>query len=80
MSGRAHCPECGGAMTEGTVADYRRGAVHPSEWVEGRVESSFWTGKLRNEERYEITAYRCEKCGFVTFYADKPATSPRTSY
>lgn len=56
MSGRAHCPECGGAMTEGTVADYRRGAVHPSEWVEGRVESSFWTGKLRNEERYEITA------------------------
>lgn len=77
---KATCPECGGKMEEGTVADYRRGSIQPSEWVEGRVQSTFWLGNLKNEHRFEITAWRCTRCGFLRFYADKPASSSSSVY
>ena len=73
------CPECDGRMEEGTVADYRRASIQPSEWVEGRPRSN-WLGRLRNEHRFEITAWRCTRCGFLKFYADKPATSPGSAF
>jgi predicted 2-oxoglutarate/Fe(II)-dependent dioxygenase YbiX len=64
-------------MAEGTLADYRRNAVEPSEWVDGRAASSFWTGRLKNDERFEVTAFRCSQCGFLKLYAEKPSTSPQ---
>ncbi len=74
------CPDCGGQMAEGRVIDYRRDSAHPSEWVEGTVKTSIWTGSVKNEERYEIVAHRCDKCGYLKFYAEKPATAPGNMY
>ena len=74
------CPDCGRAMTVGSLIDYRRGSAHPSEWVDSRPEIGFWTGKVKNEPRYEVTAYRCSGCGLLKLYADEPATGPGNIY
>ena len=69
-----NCPECGGEMEEGFVAD--RGHyeyVKPSDWVEGAPETSFWSGtKTKGKARYPIVTFRCEQCGFLKFYARGP--------
>lgn len=77
---KIRCPECGGHMAEGRVIDYRRDSARPSEWVEGEIEASFWTGSVKNDERFEIVAHRCEKCGYLKFYADKPPKAPGNVY
>jgi RNase P subunit RPR2 len=74
------CPECNGPMVEGTIIDYRRNSVSPEEWVEGEPQASPWTGRLKNEERYGVTTYRCARCGFLKMYANKPATMPGNFY
>ncbi|MGI8507717.1 MAG: hypothetical protein ACR2MQ_00150 [Gemmatimonadaceae bacterium] len=74
------CAECDSPMEAGTVADYRRNGVQPSEWVAGRAHSGLWTGKLENAKRYEIAAYRCTGCGLLKLYAAHEATSPDRSY
>lgn len=65
------CPECSGPMEEGFIVD--RGHYEytkPSHWVEGRAESSFWTGtKTKGKDHYRIVTYRCERCGFLKSYA-----------
>jgi RNase P subunit RPR2 len=73
------CPECNGNMVEGTMADYRHSTVAPEEWIKGPPEVS-WTGTVKNEERFQVTAYRCTRCGFLKMYADKPAVSPGNIY
>ena len=70
------CPECNGNMVEGAIVEYRRNSVAPEEWVEGEPRASRWTGGLKNEERFEVSTYRCDRCGFLKMYANKPATSP----
>jgi hypothetical protein len=67
-------------MTEGQVIDYRRDSARASEWVKGDIETSFWTGKVKNDVRHEIAAYRCDACGYLKFYADTPATGPGNVY
>jgi hypothetical protein len=69
------CPDCKEPMEAGTVVDYRRDSAQPSEWVEGRPVSSMWTGRVKNDVRYEVTAYRCGRCGLLKLYADTPATA-----
>jgi hypothetical protein len=73
------CPECNGNMVEGTMADYRHSTVAPEEWINGQPEVS-WTGAVKNEERFQVTAYRCTRCGFLKMYANKPAASPGNIY
>jgi ribosomal protein S27AE len=73
------CPECNGTMVEGTVIDYRHATVAPEEWIEGQPQVS-WTGKVKNEERYQVIAYRCSRCGFLKMYARQPATSRGNVY
>ena len=63
----------------GTRHRLPRSSVQPSEWIQGPVATN-WIGKVTSDERYEITAYRCDKCGYLKFYADKPATAPRNMY
>jgi hypothetical protein len=70
------CPDCAGEMVAGTLMDYRRGTVEPSEWVEGGLSTSVWTGRVRNEKRYEVTAFRCAQCGLLKLYATTAATAP----
>jgi len=57
-------------MQEGYILDVVHGGVLPSIWVEGKPENSSWSGlKIEGKTKYLISAYRCEKCGFLKFYA-----------
>ena len=73
------CPDCDQPMVAGVLVDYRRGSAHPSEWVEAQLETSAWTGSVKNDVRYEVTAYRCTGCGLLRLYADTRATAPRSA-
>jgi hypothetical protein len=73
----ADCADCGGAMEEGSVVDFRRNNAAAGEWVAGDVMSSAWTGSIRNDERFVMTAYRCGECGLLKMYARKPATGSK---
>ena len=70
------CPDCRQPLIAGVVIDYRRGTAHPSEWVEAQLETSVWTGNVKNEMRYAVTAYRCAGCGLLKQYADTPSSAP----
>ncbi len=67
------CTECGGAMTAGSVVDFRRNVAAAGEWVPGDVMTSGWTGAIKNTERYLMSAYRCADCGFLKLYARESA-------
>jgi predicted nucleic-acid-binding Zn-ribbon protein len=65
------CPKCGGPMTTGFLLDHSdKGGGRVTDWIEGAVEKSFWTGvKLKGRRRFPVMADRCEKCGFLELYA-----------
>ena len=64
------CPKCRGRMEEGFIKDEGYGTSHPSKWVEGTPEKSFWTGlKTRGKEQVEIRTFRCTQCGYLESYA-----------
>jgi hypothetical protein len=63
-------PKCGAEMEPGFVVDHTYGMAEASEWVEGPVERSFWTGvNLRNRERRRVETARHVRCGFLESYA-----------
>jgi hypothetical protein len=61
-------------MEDGTLVDFRRNTIRPGEWVKGRPAAN-WLGRLKNQERFEVAAYRCTRCGYLKLYADRPATT-----
>jgi predicted nucleic-acid-binding Zn-ribbon protein len=64
------CPKCGSPMTTGFLLDSADKANKATDWIEGAVEKSFWTGvKLKDRRRFPVMADRCEKCGFLELYA-----------
>ena len=67
---RPACPKCRSTMEEGFIKDQGHGTVHPSQWVEGAPETSFWTGiKTRGKEQFAVATYRCSSCGYLESYA-----------
>lgn len=63
------CPKCGSPMTTGYILDKGQ-AFFQAEWIEGEPEKSRWTGlKVKDRRRFPLTADRCERCGFLEFYA-----------
>lgn len=65
------CPKCSGAMVQGFIPDYSDGPIYVEDWIEGQPAKSFWTKtKAAKGEGIPIGAFRCEKCGFLEFYAD----------
>ena len=65
------CPKCDGTMVQGFVPDASYCAVLVSRWYQGRPKKSFWTGlNLPGFRGMAIGAFRCEKCGYLEFYAD----------
>ena len=74
------CPDCRQPMVAGVLIDYRRGSAHPSEWTEGALETSAWTGDVKNDARFQVTAYRCARCGLLRLYADSPASAPGSAF
>ena len=64
------CPKCSGEMEQGFLLDHNYGTAEASDWIEGPVERSFWTGvKTRGKERRNIATYRCVGCGYLESYA-----------
>ena len=65
------CPKCGGRMFQGFVPDYTYGAVIVGNWHAGQPKKSFWQRtKTPVDEGIPIGAFRCQKCGYLEFYAD----------
>jgi hypothetical protein len=66
------CSKCNGPMTRGFVPDFfTHGATRVPGWQEGEPEKSFWCGT--NADRSSIipiSAFRCDRCGFLEFYAN----------
>lgn len=57
-------------MSAGFLMDETHGGRHPAFWVEGKHESSFWTGsKLGGRAVYVTESLRCDACGAVRLYA-----------
>jgi hypothetical protein len=72
MTRNTTCSECGGTMQRGFMVETGHGnrPHDASYWLEGKPEKSFWFGlKTEGKQAFYITAYRCENCGFLKFYA-----------
>ena len=67
------CIRCNGAMEEGFVLD--RGHYNArmvDTWVEGKPETSFWTGlKIDDRQTFEVRTFRCTECGYLENYANE---------
>jgi uncharacterized Zn finger protein len=64
------CPKCSGKMEPGFIKDEGYGTVHPSKWVAGPPEKSFWTGtRTRGRKQVQVTTFRCGECGYLESYA-----------
>jgi hypothetical protein len=58
-------------MSEGFVVD-RGDQNRPAQqkWVEGEPVRSFWLGlHTRGREKFTVTTWRCDKCGYLESYA-----------
>jgi hypothetical protein len=68
---RVECPKCSGEMMQGFVPDYSYAQILVGRWHEGQAEKSFWSKtKTPSTEGIPIGAFRCQRCGFLEFYAD----------
>jgi hypothetical protein len=71
MCEQMKCPKCAGKMVQGFVPDYSDASIFVSSWHEGKPRKSFWTvAKAPRIDGVSIGAFRCEKCGYLEFYAD----------
>jgi hypothetical protein len=68
------CPKCSTIMEVGFILDKAHlGVPTVSEWLEGKPETSFWSGlKTKNHDRIPVETYRCERCGYLESYAKQP--------
>lgn len=65
------CPNCNGEMVQGFVADYSMAAALVASWHAGPPRKKLvGHTKAPRDEGVPIGAYRCQKCGFLEFYAD----------
>lgn len=66
------CARCGGALEEGYLPEHgdMNIGLGPSEWVEGKPQTSFWSGlKTDGMARYKVLALRCAGCGRLELFA-----------
>jgi hypothetical protein len=65
------CPKCQGHFELGFTLDLGdHNNRSQTKWVEGKPESSFWTGlKLKDRAQHHIVSYRCSRCGYLESYA-----------
>ena len=55
-------------MQAGWYADLG-GGTRPMQWVEGKPESSMWTGtKMPKDQTHDVVTYRCTRCGLLESY------------
>jgi len=67
------CPKCRGEMELGALVLRRHNwKWRSTEWMEGLLERSFWTGlKVGGRRRIPLRTNRCRECGFLESYAIK---------
>jgi predicted nucleic-acid-binding Zn-ribbon protein len=71
MTAKKSCPKCQGNMLEGWTMDIGKG-TRPTQWVEGRPESSLWTvTKTPRDKVFAIATYGCSSCGYLESYAQR---------
>jgi hypothetical protein len=61
-------------MSEGFIIDRGDHNAHNlQKWVEGEPIKSFWRGlETKDRDKYEVSTYRCDKCGYLESYAQTP--------
>lgn len=64
------CPECEGPMHKGFLLDKGYGTSFVPKWMAGEPEEHLSAeSKATGVARHTVLAYRCERCGFLKFYA-----------
>lgn len=65
------CLKCKSEMAQGFVADYSMAAALVASWHAGHPKKKL-VGHTKGprSEGLPIGAFRCQKCGFLEFYAD----------
>ena len=65
------CPKCDKLMDRGHIPDAAHGQILQSSWAPGEPEARRFVGgiKYRADEVIPFSAYRCQACGYVEFYA-----------
>ena len=70
------CASCDGSLEEGFLLDRRRGlSAYVGQWVAGAPEKQLLPNrvKFRDKRRFQVTAWRCTKCGAVQLFAGPEA-------
>lgn len=70
---KMQCPKCQSEMVQGFVPDYwyKGGTSYVVAWFAGPPKKSIWSKtKAPVGDGVPIGAFRCQKCGFLEFYAD----------
>ncbi len=58
-------------MVQGFIPDNSEGPIYVESWLQRHPQKSFWgRTKAPLSEAIPIGTFRCEKCGFLEFYAD----------
>ena len=74
MDAPVACPKCSGPMKPGFAVDH--GHLNLStigEWATGQPLKGGWGGlKMPAGKRFQIRGVRCEQCGYVELYANRP--------
>jgi hypothetical protein len=72
MKKSSACPKCdSGQMIQGFIPDISHPAAFVPGWQEGEPKKNFWTRvKVFPEAAIPIGTFRCNRCGFLEFYAN----------
>ena len=65
------CPKCEGMMTEGYLLEQADSGVNAAvKFADGAPRKSVWLGlKVKPEETFLVTVFRCIDCGYLESYA-----------
>lgn len=67
------CPICGSKTEEGFILDFTHGAQTATRWVKGKPKKTIMgVAAFSDRQNYHLSAYRCETCGHLEFYAIGP--------
>ena len=62
------CSRCDGRLREGFLED-RGETASALRWIEGPLEKGIFGGaKVMFKDRYDVSAFRCEKCGHLDLF------------
>ncbi|MDP1890233.1 MAG: PF20097 family protein [Gemmatimonadaceae bacterium] len=70
------CPRCSTSMERGFLADLGDAdATKVAQWIEGAPDVRWYGLKTSGRQKFPVTAYRCDRCGYLEFRALRDAES-----